>query len=58
MINYNAKFRIGKIVHHKLFDYVGVVLDIDPIFQSSEKWYEQVARSRPPKNTLVPYLST
>ena len=50
MINYNAKSRIGKIVHHKLFDYVGVVLDIDPIFQSSEEWYKQVARSRPPKN--------
>ena len=45
-----AKFKIGQIIHHRLFDYTGVVFDIDPIFQGSEMWYEQVARSRPPKN--------
>ena len=45
-----AKFKIGQIIHHKLFDYTGVVFDIDPIFQGSEEWYEQVARSHPQKN--------
>ena len=50
MTDYKAKFRIGQIVHHKLFNYTGVVFDIDPIFQGSEEWYGQVARSRPPKN--------
>ena len=45
-----AKFKIGQIIHHRLFDYTGVVFDIDPIFQGSEEWYEQVARSRPSKN--------
>ena len=45
-----AKFKIGQIIHHRLFDYTGVVFDIDPIFQGSEEWYEQVARSCPPKN--------
>ena len=50
MTDYKAKFRIGQIVHHKLFDYTGVIFDIDPFFQSSDEWYEQVARSRPPKN--------
>ena len=28
MIDYKAKFRIGQIVHHKLFDYTGVIFDI------------------------------
>ena len=50
MTNYKAKFKIGLIVHHKLFNYTGVIFDIDPIFQSSDEWYEQVAKSRPPKN--------
>ena len=50
MHNYKAKFIIGQIIHHKLFNYTGVIFDIDPIFQSSDEWYEQVARSRPPKN--------
>ena len=46
----NAKFKIGQVIHHRLFDYTGVVFDIDPTFQGSEEWYEQVARSHPPKN--------
>ena len=45
-----AKYSIGDIVHHKLFDYRGVIVDIDPYFQLTDEWYEKVARSRPPKN--------
>ena len=45
-----AKFKIGQVIHHRLFGYTGVVFDIDPTFQGSEEWYEQVARSHPPKN--------
>lgn len=45
-----AKFKIGQIIHHKLFDYDGVVFDVDPSFQGSELWYERMARSRPPKD--------
>ncbi len=45
-----AKFHVGQLVHHRLFDYRGVILDVDPVFQGSEEWYEQVALSRPPKD--------
>ena len=38
-----AKFSVGDLVHHRLFDYRGVVFDVDPTFQSSEEWYETVA---------------
>ena len=44
-----AKFSIGKIVHHKLFDYRGVIIDVDFRFSGSDEWYENVAQSRPPK---------
>ena len=27
-----------------------MVVDVDPCFQGSQEWYEQVARSRPPKD--------
>jgi heat shock protein HspQ len=40
------RFMIGQVVHHKLFNYRGVVVDIDARFSLSEEWYEQVARSR------------
>jgi heat shock protein HspQ len=46
----NAKFQVGQIIHHKLFDYTGAVFDIDPVFSGTEEWYEQVAQSRPPKD--------
>ena len=45
-----AKCKIGQIIRHRLFNYVGVVFDIDPFFQGTEEWYKQVAISNPPKN--------
>lgn len=45
-----SKFFVGQIVHHSRFDYRGVVVDVDATFQGSDAWYEQVARSRPPKD--------
>ena len=45
-----AKFQVGALVHHRLFDYRGVVYDVDGVFRGSEEWYETVARSRPPKD--------
>jgi len=45
-----AKFSVGDLIHHRLFDYRGVIVDVDYKFQSTEEWYEYVAKSRPPKN--------
>ena len=45
-----AKLNIGQLVHHKLFGYRGVIYDVDPEFMLTDEWYENVARSRPPKN--------
>jgi heat shock protein HspQ len=45
-----AKFSVGDVIHHRLFDYRGVIVDVDASFQSTEEWYETVARSRPPKD--------
>ncbi len=44
-----AKFAVGDLIHHVLFDYRGVVVDVDATFQSTAEWYDMVARSRPPK---------
>ena len=43
-----AKFSVGQLIHHRLFGYRGVIADIHPVFQGTDEWYEQVARSRPP----------
>jgi heat shock protein HspQ len=45
-----SKFAVGQVVHHKLFHYRGVVVDVDPEFGLDEEWYQSVARSQPPKD--------
>ena len=46
----SAQFRPGQLIHHALFEYRGVIVDVDPTFQGSEEWYARMARSQPPKD--------
>lgn len=46
----NAKFTVGQLVTHKLFNYRGVIVDVDPGYQGTDEWYNQIALTRPPKN--------
>ena len=45
-----VKFSVGELIRHRLFDYRGVIVDVDEKFLGDEQWYQQVARSRPPKD--------
>lgn len=45
-----ARFGVGDLIHHRVFDYRGVVYDVDPVFLGTEEWYEEAAKSRPPKD--------
>ena len=38
----HARFGIGEVVRHRVFDFRGVIFDIDPIFANSEEWYESI----------------
>lgn len=46
----HAKFALGQKIKHKLFDYRGVVLDVDSHFQLSDEWYSKIAKSKPAKH--------
>ncbi len=39
-----ARFGIGDVVRHKVFDFRGVIFDIDPVFANSEEWYESIPK--------------
>jgi heat shock protein HspQ len=39
-----ARFAIGDVVKHKLYDFRGVIFDIDPVFANSEEWYESIPK--------------
>ena len=46
-----AHFGIGDVVRHRLFDFRGVVFDVDPVFANSEEWYEAIPEAiRPSKD--------
>ena len=44
-----ARFGIGDVVRHRMFDFRGVVFDIDPVFANSEEWYESIPEAIRPK---------
>jgi len=50
MSKHEAKFQVGQIIQHKLFNYIGVIFDVDPTFKGTDEWYEKVARSHPPRD--------
>ena len=50
MSDHSAKFQVGQVIHHRRFDYRGVIVDVDATFQGSEAWYQAMAQSRPPKD--------
>lgn len=46
-----AKFQIGQVVQHRLFDFRGVIFDVDPVFANTDEWYEAIPEDmRPSKD--------
>src|SRR4051795_753899 len=43
-----ARFAIGDVVRHKIFDFRGVIFDVDPSFANSEEWYESIPEALRP----------
>ncbi len=44
-----ARFAIGDVVKHRLYDFRGVVFDIDPVFANSEEWYQSIPQEMRPE---------
>jgi len=44
-----ARYGIGDVVRHRLFDFRGVIFDIDPVFANSEEWYESIPKELRPQ---------
>lgn len=37
-----AKFHIGQVVRHRIYPFRGVIYDVDPVFSSTEEWWESI----------------
>ena len=42
-------FNIGDFVKHRLYQFRGVIVDIDPEFANSEEWYQSIPEDSRPK---------
>ena len=45
----SARFGIGEVVKHRMFDFRGVIFDIDPVFANSEEWYQAIPEDIRPR---------
>ena len=45
----SARFAIGEVVRHRLFDFRGVIFDVDPVFANSDEWYEAIPEAVRPR---------
>lgn len=46
-----AKYRVGDVVKHRIYPFRGIVFDIDPVFNSTEEWWQSIPEEiRPTKN--------
>ena len=44
-----AKFSIGEVVRHRLFEFRGIIYDVDFKFNNSEEWYQSIPKDVRPK---------
>lgn len=46
-----ARFHIGQVVRHRIFDFRGVIFDIDPVFDNTDEWWLSIPEDvRPHKD--------
>ena len=45
----HARFSIGDVVRHRMFDFRGVIFDVDPVFNNSDDWYEAIPEKIRPR---------
>ena len=47
----HARYTIGDVVRHRVYDFRGVIYDVDPVFANSEEWYQAIPEEvRPAKD--------
>jgi heat shock protein HspQ len=44
----HARFAIGDVVRHRIFDFRGVIFDVDPVFANTDDWYEAIPETMRP----------
>jgi len=40
-----AKFQLGQVVKHRVYQFRGVIFDVDPEFNNTDEWYDSIPES-------------
>lgn len=47
----NTQFSIGQVVRHRVYEFRGVIVDVDPEFNNTEEWWQSIPEEvRPSKD--------
>lgn len=44
-----AKFSLGEVVRHRYYPFRGIVFDVDPVFSSTEEWWQSIPEEIRPR---------
>ena len=49
LLQARAEFGLGQVVRHRIYPFRGVVFDVDPEFNNTEEWYQQIPEDLRPR---------
>lgn len=44
-----AKFSLGSVVRHRYYPFRGIIFDVDPVFNSTEEWWQSIPKEIRPR---------
>jgi len=45
----STQFAIGQVVRHRIHEFRGVIVDVDPEYSSTEEWWESIPEDQRPR---------
>ena len=45
----STQYAIGQVVKHRLYEFRGVIVDVDPEFSNTEEWWESIPEEARPR---------
>jgi heat shock protein HspQ len=51
----STQFAIGQVVKHRIYDFRGVIVDVDPEFNNTEEWWLAIPEDVRPRNETTAY---
>lgn len=44
-----AKYNLGSVVRHRYYPFRGIIFDVDPVFNSTEEWWQSIPEEIRPR---------